>query len=168
MVWTSIARANLRDDGLGPQEKKRLRAICAQEDCCCIPIKVSHSTTGAAAIGPLGIVPINRCVLMEVDGKNSTSDEILALTVQSFVSSDFMYDMHNVNSNPFFPSPEVSRAVIELCGIPTVDKIPLVSMRKASKAFLHHICEAEPMVHRSSPLRAAFSATTSIPTMARM
>lgn len=155
-IWTSIARAHLRKDGLAHREKEKIRLICSRDGASCIPVKISSSSTEISS-GAVGIVPVNRCVLLGGDSESSSSDEILSLTVASFVASGFMYDMHSATYNPFFSTPEVSRAVIELAGVPTTAKLPLIGIRKASGAFIHHLSKTEPMIHRSSPLRAAFS-----------
>lgn len=155
-IWNSIARAHLRKDGLAHREKEKIRLICSRDGSSCIPVKISSSSTETSS-GAIGIVPVNRCVLLEGDSESSSSDEILSLTVASFVASGFMYDMHSATCNPFFSTPEVSRAVIELAGIPTAAKLPLIGIRKASGAFIHHLSNTEPMIHRSSHLRAAFS-----------
>lgn len=156
-VWTSIARANLRGDGLNHREREKIRLICGQEGFPCIPVKISSSST-EAPLRTLGIIPVNRCVLVEGRSESSTSgDEIPALTVSSFVDSGFMYDMNSAKCNPFFSTPEVSQAVIELAGIPAVAQLPLSGIRKASEAFLRHVSDTEPTIHRTTALRSAFS-----------
>ena len=155
-IWTSIARAHLRGDGLSHREKEKIRLTCGRDGSSCIPVKISSLSSEISA-GPIGIVPVIRCVLLEGGSESSTSDDMLALTVASFVASGFMHDMHSATCNPFFSTPEVSRAIIELAGIPTVAELSLIGIRKASGAFIHQICSAEPMIHRSSPIRAAFS-----------
>mmetsp|Transcript_24344 Transcript_24344/g.50200 ORF Transcript_24344/g.50200 Transcript_24344/m.50200 type:complete len:920 (-) Transcript_24344:275-3034(-) len=157
-IWTTIARAHLRDDGIGAKDKAKLRAICSREDSHCLPVRLSPlSSTGGDSMH--SVVPVGRCILLQSSSNNDNGDRdrLKSLTAESFVATGFMYDFNDVKSNPFFSSPEISRAVIELSGIPSVASASVLTLRKTSGKLLRHVWNTEPIIHRSSPLRAAFT-----------
>ena len=156
-VWTTISRAHLRGDGIGAKDRSKIRAICSRQDSHCLPVRYFPRGTGGDGIQR--VVPVARCVLLQASSKddNNDRDRLKSLTVESFVASGFLHDFNDIMSNPFFSSPEISRAVIELSCIPSLPNVSVSLLRKISGKFVHHMCNTEPLIHRSSPLRDAFT-----------
>mmetsp|Transcript_25404 Transcript_25404/g.69999 ORF Transcript_25404/g.69999 Transcript_25404/m.69999 type:complete len:843 (+) Transcript_25404:809-3337(+) len=151
-VWNAICRSYLRV-GLHKSEKSKLRLLCTSY---CIPVRrVLDSGTSTN-----WIIERNRCVRMP-DSLPTFEDEKEALksfTVASLVAANFVCDFNHSIHNPFFHQPDISKALIELSGIQTLEDLARKSLISACASFVRYCCTNEPIVSsRLSTLRDSFS-----------
>jgi hypothetical protein len=150
--WKQICKSHLRD-GLSPADMRALRMLHSSY---CIPVRRVLDSGGSSN----WIVTRSRCVRMPdaVPTSNSEEDDLKSLTVTSMVASNFMCDFNHSVHNPFFHQPEISKAVIELIGMPTLAEFNTRSLIDACGSFVRYCCTEEPMLtSRLSPLRDSFS-----------
>ncbi|OEU14855.1 hypothetical protein FRACYDRAFT_262116 [Fragilariopsis cylindrus CCMP1102] len=150
--WKQICKSHLRD-GLSPADMRALRMLHSSY---CIPVRRVLDSGGSSN----WIVTRSRCVRMPdaIPTSNSEEDDLKSLTVASMVASNFMCDFNHSVHNPFFHQPEISKAVIELIGIPTLIEFNTRSLINTCGSFVQYCCTEEPIITSSlSPLRDCFS-----------
>jgi len=153
-IWTAIARAHLRG-GLSPDDMRTIENLARDPSNLFIPLR--RNLEARDKIG--SIVCIDRCVRMpELINHTNNRDELKRLSVASLVASNFIGDYNRATDNPFYSSPEISKATMELMNIPALEDYKTDALIRASGSFVRYCFEVEPVISsRFSAVRETFS-----------